>query len=231
MRTRHRALAVTALVAVLGVGCAQSAPSRMLSERYTRIEIVDLPVPRTNGAMSLETAIAQRRSVRDFRDEPLPLAVVGQLLWAAQGITGPDGKRAAPSAGALYPLELYVVEQSDIMHYLPVGHRAERRADVDHRAELAHAAFNQAFVATAPTMVVIAARPERTRRKYGAVADDLINREAGHAAQNVLLEATAEGVAAVPVGGFDPRAVQRALALPPDVVVLYLIPVGYPAAT
>ena len=172
-----------------------------------------------------------RRSGREFRSDLLPLWLLGQLLWAAQGITGPGGKRAAPSAGALYPLELYVVEPAAILHYLPAGHRVERRSDVDRRPELEAAAFGQDFVGSAPVVVVIVAVVERTRRRYGAVAADLVNREAGHAAQNLLLEATAHGLAAVPVGGLDPRAVEVALALPPGHEAVYMIPVGYPAGS
>jgi SagB-type dehydrogenase family enzyme len=227
MRARH--LVAVALAATLVAGCVRAAPEEMLSERFTFTEATALPTPRTTGAMSLEEAIAARRSGRDFRRQPLPMWLVGQLLWAAQGVTGPDGRRAAPSAGALYPLELYVVEPSAVLHYLPQGHRIERRADVDRRGELQAAAFGQSFVGSAPLIVIVAAVFERTRQKYGAVADDLVNREAGHAAENILLEATAQGLAAVPVGGFDPRAVELAVALPPGCDALYLIPVGYPA--
>jgi SagB-type dehydrogenase family enzyme len=227
MGARH--LLAAAFAATLVAGCVRAAPEERLSERFTFKEVTALPAPRTSGAMSLEEAIAARRSGRDFRPEPLPLWLVGQLLWAAQGVTGSSGKRAAPSAGALYPLEVYVVEPSAVLHYLPQGHRIERRADVDRRGELQTAAFGQSFVASAPIVIVIAAVFERTRHKYGAVADDLVNREAGHAAENLLLEATAQRLAAVPVGGFDPRAVELAVALPPGCDALYLIPVGYAA--
>ncbi|HET9601422.1 MAG TPA: SagB/ThcOx family dehydrogenase [Acidimicrobiales bacterium] len=229
IRTRH--LLAIGLAATLVAACVRAAPSAMLSDRYALREVTALPTPRTTGAMSLEEAIAQRRSGREFRSDLLPLWLLGQLLWAAQGITGPGGKRAAPSAGALYPLELYVVEPAAILHYLPAGHRVERRSDVDRRPELEAAAFGQDFVGSAPVVVVIVAVVERTRRRYGAVAADLVNREAGHAAQNLLLEATAHGLAAVPVGGLDPRAVEVALALPPGHEAVYMIPVGYPAGS
>lgn len=225
MGARH--LVAVALAAALVAGCVRAAPEELLSDKAAFSEVVPLPAPRTSGEMSLEQAIARRRSGRAFRPGPLPLWVVGQLLWAGQGVTDTGGKRAAPSAGALYPLDLYVVEPAAVLHYLPEGHRVERRADIDRRPELQHAAFSQSFVADAPVIIIITASPERTRRKYGAVADDLVNREAGHAAENILLEATALGLAAVPVGGFDPRSVERALALPPGRDALYLIPVGF----
>jgi SagB-type dehydrogenase family enzyme len=226
MRAERLAAAVLGLMLV--AGCARGAPPAMLTDRVAITEVIALPTPRTTGTVTLEEAIAARRSVRAFSTEPLPRRLVGQLLWAAQGITAPDGKRAAPSAGALYPLELYVVEPTALLHYLPDGHRVERRADVDRRPDLGAAAFDQSFVGSAPALVVIAAVFERTQLEYGALGHDLVNREAGHAAENLLLEATALGLGAVPVGGFDPRAVETALALPPGCRALYLIPVGYP---
>jgi SagB-type dehydrogenase family enzyme len=171
-------------------------------------------------------AFARRRSQRDFRPDPLPLATLSQLLWAGQGVTSPDGKRAAPSAGALYPLELYVVTSAQVMHYLPDGHRAETRAVPDLRAGLEAAAFGQPSVGAAPAVIVVAAVPGRTRRKYGTRAEAFVDREAGHATQNILLQAAARGLAAVPVGSLDPSRAAATLALPPGQIVLYFIPVG-----
>jgi SagB-type dehydrogenase family enzyme len=176
--------------------------------------------------MSLEQALGLRRSVRSFGPGDLSLAQIGQLLWAGQGITSADGKRTAPSAGALYPLELYVVTPTEIIHYLPDGHRVETRATPDVRRELGAAALGQESVPAAPGIVVIAAARDRTRRKYGDRADAFVELEAGHAAQNILLQATALGMAAVPIGAIDPDRVASVLALPSDQTVLYLIPVG-----
>lgn len=219
---------LTALAAALAAGCAAPAPPgvRAGHPRYSRR--LTLPAPATGGSLPLEQAFARRRSRRAFRPDPLPIATVGQLLWAGQGITSADGKRTAPSAGALYPLELYVVTPAEVMHYLPRGHRAETRASPDLRPELESAALGQAVVAAAPDIVVVAAVPGRTRAKYGARAEAFVALEAGHAAQNILLAATAAGLAAVPVGSLHPSRVVAALALPADQTVLYLIPVGLP---
>lgn len=230
MRRRRTALVALALalaVVVATGACAASAPET-LRRAPAPAETVTLPAPDTRGTATLDDALQRRRSVRDFRSEPLPLATVGQLLWAAQGVTDPTGKRTAPSAGALYPLELYVVTRTEMIHYLPDGHRAQIRADADHRDALADAAFGQDFVASAPGVVVVSSVPARTRRKYGARADAYIAQEAGHATQNLLLEATSRGLVAVPVGGFDPAKVRRILVLPPEQHVLVLVPVGYP---
>ena len=217
------------IVATLIAGCASEAPNEILQQTQRYPTVVELPAPVLNGTLSLEQALYERRSLREYATTPLTLDQVGQLLWAGQGITDDDGGyRTAPSAGARYPLELYAVTAADLMHYLPIGHRVEQRADTTTLEALADAAFDQEFVGSAPLVVVIAAEPARTEQEYGAVAGDLVNREAGHAAQNILLQATALGLAAVPVGGFDPAAIARPLALPPGQVVLYLIPVGEP---
>ncbi len=190
---------------------------------------VELPAPRTDGPMSLERALAERRSVRDFTDERLTLEELAQLLWAAQGITADWGGRTAPSAGALYPLEVYAVTPGGLYHYLPDGHRADvLRAD-DLRRPLAAAALGQSAVAEAPAVLVIAAVFRRTEVKYGERAERYVHLEAGHAAQNVLLQAVALGLGGVPIGAFSDREVQRVLGLPADHEPLYLIPVGHPA--
>ena len=218
---------VLCLAAAIGVaGCAGRAPSWVRDGGAQYAEPTALPVPVTDGHVSLERAIGLRRSVREYRTDPLPIATIGQLLWAGQGITGTGGKRAAPSAGALYPLELYVVSRSRVIHYLPDGHRIETRASADLRGELRAAAYGQEHVAAAPVVIVVAALADRTRRKYGARASAFVEREAGHAAQNILLMAAALGLAAVPVGSVDPMRCAVALALPADERVHYLIPVG-----
>ncbi len=225
MRTRELVASAAAL-ALLAAGCASEAPSWVRSSAARYGPPVALPAPSTGGGMPLDQAIAERRSTRSFGAGALPEAVIGQLLWAAQGVTSPDGRRAVPSAGGLYPLELYAVTPTTVMHYLPDGHRAEVRASPDLRPRLEAAAFDQAAVGAAPDLLVVAAVPDRTRRKYGARADTYVDLEAGHAAENILLEAVALGLAAVPIGGLDPGRAARALALPADQHVLYLIPVG-----
>ncbi len=178
---------------------------------------------------SLEEAIAARRSQRDYADQPLSDEDVGQLLWAAQGVTGSDGKRAAPSAGATYPLEVYAVTADGVARYLPGAHALEGHLDADRRDELATAALGQPEVAAAPLVVVITAVGARTAARYGDRADRYVTLEAGHAAQNVLLQAVARGLASVPIGAFDDDEVAAVLDLPEDHAPLYLLPVGHPA--
>jgi SagB-type dehydrogenase family enzyme len=191
---------------------------------------MELPEPSTDSDVSLEQALLRRRSVRDYTDELLSAEQLGQLLWAAQGITDPSGKRTAPSAGALGPLEIYVVTGDGVAQYLPDGHRLEQRASGDRRKALASAAADQSQVAGAPLTLVITGILARTAWKYGGDrAWRYVNLEAGHAAQNVLLQAAAAGLAGVPVGAFDDNAVMDLLGLPADHRPLYLLPLGRPA--
>ena len=165
--TRRSGCAVVVTLLIVA-GCAESAPARFRDSAARFAEPARLPAPDTRGRMSLDIALSRRRSAHAFSSRPLPLALIGQLLWAGQGITSPDGKRTAPSAGGRYPIELYVVTAHQVMHYLPDGHRIEMRSDGDRRRELADAAFGQDAVASAPAVIVVAAVPARTRAKYGA---------------------------------------------------------------
>lgn len=190
---------------------------------------VTLPAPTLQGRVSLEETLAQRRSVRQFADRPLTQAELGQLLWAAQGVTSPDGRRTAPSAGARYPLEVYVVLPEGVYHYQPQGHQLDLHLAGDQRAALHAVTLRQDAVLQAPAILVIAAVYERTAERYGAERTPrYVHMEVGHAAQNVLLQAVALGLGAVPVGAFHDEDVQQVLALPDDQAPLYLIPVGAP---
>jgi SagB-type dehydrogenase family enzyme len=174
----------------------------------------------------------ERRSVRQYSDEPLRLPELAQLLWAAQGITSPRGFRTSPSAGALYPLEVYAVVGSvediapGIYWYHTREHELVSVADGDQRDALADAALGQSFVGEAAVDLVVTAIYERTTVKYGERGVRYVHIEAGHAAQNVLLQATALGLGAVPVGAFLDQSVARILDLPDDENPLYIIPVG-----
>ena len=220
----HRIGAVAC--ALLLIGCTGSAPDEVTDRRVRYSETVDLPPPIQDGSRSFEEVLTSRRSGREFGTDPLPATIIGQLLWSAQGVTDDSGHRTAPSAGAHYPIEVYAVTRSSVMHYLPEEHAVERRRDDAAFERLAGSSFGQQFVGTAPVVLVLTGVVERTRAEYGAIADDLVNREAGHVAQNVLLQATALDLTAVPVGGFDPASAARALALPPGEEVLYLVPLG-----
>ncbi len=230
MVDRLWAALVGVLVAgALAVGCVADPPDTVTSQTQRFGTVSALPEPELTGDMTVERALHQRRSGRDYASVDLSLATIGQLFWAGQGITDAEGHRTAPSAGARYPLELYAVTASEVLHYLPDGHRVERRSDTTTLTRLGDVAFGQRYVGTAPVVIVVVGVDARTEAEYGALAADFVEREAGHATQNMLLQATALDLAAVPVGGFDPTDVSRLLALPPGQDVLYLVPVGEPA--
>lgn len=192
-------------------------------------EVVCLPPPSTRGAVSLEQALAERRSVRAFTAQQLTRTEVAQLLWAAQGENRP-GRRTAPSAGALYPLHVYAVTADDVLEYLPAGHRALAWRQAGAQRDLAGATNGEPQVVLgAPTVLVLTAVPSTTRAKYGKRAERYVDLETGHAAQDVLLQAVALGLGAVTIGSFDDDAVARALTLPGGEQPRYLVPVGHPA--
>ncbi len=179
--------------------------------------------------MSLEESITKRRSIRGFRPQALNRKQIAQLCWAAQGVTDPKrGFRASPSAGALYPLELYVVTADAVEHYVPNQHALEKHLEGDLRPALQAAALDQPCVGQAPAVFVVTAVVSRTARKYGPRAMRYVLIEVGHASENLLLQATAMGLGAVPVGAMRDEEVTKALSLPAEHVPLYLIPVGVP---
>lgn len=197
--------------------------------------VVQLPPPAQTGTTALEAAIAGRRSVREFSSHPLALREVSQVLWAAQGVTGPEGKRAAPSAGALFPLETDLVAGDvgglapGVYRYLPATHALRLRVSGDRRQEVAAACFEQLWMAAAPATIVFAAVFERSRKKYGAAADRYVFMEVGHAGQNVHLQCLSHRLGTVMVAAFHDEPLTLALALPCGERPVYAMPVGYPA--
>lgn len=186
-----------------------------------------LPAPVRKGRLSLEEAIEARRSRRVLGQRPLTPAEVSQLCWAGQGITDADERlRASPSAGAIYPLELYLITAEGVDRYEPETHALRRHLTGDVRRALRRAAMDQEVVSDAPACVAIAGDVGRMARKYGERAERYCFMEAGHAAQNILLEATALRLAGVPVGAFDDDDAAAVLRLPKGQRLLYLVPIG-----
>ncbi len=193
---------------------------------------VKLPEPSLKGAMSVENALASRRSVRSFTGGPLALNELSQLFWSAQGKTASWGGRTAPSAGATYPLEVYAVVgdvegiMPGVYRYMPDGHEMVVVFEGDSREGLAAEALGQEAVKNAPATIVIAAVYDRTRKKYGERGDMYVHMEAGHAGQNIYLQATALGLGTVSVGAFDPDGVRRVIGAGQEEEPIYLFPVG-----
>jgi SagB-type dehydrogenase family enzyme len=189
-----------------------------------------LPKPRTDGPVSVEVAIAQRRSVRSYGPERLTLDEIGQLLWSAQGITGNrENRRAAPSAGGRHPLIFYVCRRDGVWRYHPQSHTLTLQLERDVREDLGEAAWRQDFIGEAPCVFAVSAIFARSMERYqerGRVR--YVPMDLGHAAENLTLQAIALGLVSVSVGAFDDDAVKGVLALPGEEEPLYLIPVGHP---
>jgi SagB-type dehydrogenase family enzyme len=177
---------------------------------------------------SLADVLRARRSCREFTTQPLTSQEVAQLCWAAQGITDhASGYRTAPSAGALYPLALLVVDESGVYEYCSGTHELNQCLRGDVRKALQAAALDQACVGNAPVCLAIAMDIALMAERYGRRAERYCLLEAGHAAQNVLLQATAMGLGAVPVGAFSDERVADVLELSSRLRAVYLLPVGH----
>lgn len=226
MRVTRREVLLMIIFGLLGCQTTTEEPKKEATP--SPVEEIPLPTPGQRGEVSLEEALTRRRSIREFREKGLTWAEISQLLWAGQGITHPRGLRTAPSAGALYPLELYVATGEAVYHYSPQRDGLAMLSSEDRRLGLWEAGLMQDALREAPAIIVIAAVYARTEGKYGPRAERYVHLEAGHAAQNILLQATALDLGAVPIGAFYDQKVQEVLALPSDHEPLYLIPVGHP---
>lgn len=195
-------------------------------------ETIKLPEPKYDSDISIEEALLKRRSVRSFKDSPLTLSEVSQLLWAAQGITSSNGHKTAPSAGALYPLEIYVVVGNvdalpdGVCHYRPAMHELVRVINGDRRIELSAAALGQTSVRNAGVVIVLSAVYERTTIKYGDRGIRYVHMEIGHAAQNVFLQAVPLNLGIVVIGAFNDNEVKKILKMSDREQPLYIMPVG-----
>lgn len=193
---------------------------------------IRLPVPKYRSDTSVEEALLKRRSIRDYKGEPLTLFEASQLLWAAQGITTPRGFRTAPSAGALFPLELYLVVGNvdalsvGVYKYRAGPHELVTILEQDKRDELSGAALGQSLVKYSAMVMVFAAVYERITRFYGERGIRYVHMEVGHAAQNVHLQAIPLNLGTVVIGAFHDREVKRVLSLSDREEPLYLMPVG-----
>jgi SagB-type dehydrogenase family enzyme len=205
------------------------------AEPMTGQERIALPPPDRTGSVALEALLDRRRSEREFAERPLELSRLAQVLWAGLGRNRPAGGRTVPSAGALYPLDLYAVAGDvrdlapGVYRYDPASHTLLPMGPEDRRRELAGAALGQTWIADAPVTLVVAAVYARSTGKYGDRGVRYARIEVGLVAQNVYLQAAALDLGTTFVGAFHDDAVREVLGLPDDVAPLALLPVGTPA--
>lgn len=227
--------------------CSQASWNNGTKSAEPPAEFIPLPTPRFDSQFSVEKALKSRQSVREYRDVPLSLAEVSQILWAAQGFTRErkepparwnpkyewqGGLRTAPSAGALYPMEIYLLAgkveglPAGLYKYLPKNHALKKAAGVDKRKQLCQAALNQPQIEKASAVIVMATVYERTSYKYGERAERYVHMEAGSIAENIYLQATALSLGTVLIGAFSDQDVKKVLALPSDEYPLVIMPLG-----
>lgn len=193
-------------------------------------EKMKLPEPKYSSEISVEAALKNRRSVRSYKNEPLTLEQVSQLLWSAQGKTAKWGGRTAPSAGATYPLDTYLVVGNvtglpkGVYKYDPEEHVIEIIKEKDVRKELSGAAWGQGFIAQAPINIVLAAIYRRTTGRYGERGIRYVHMEVGHVGQNISLQCETMGLGTVMVGAFSDERVKEILGIKGE--PLYIIPIG-----
>lgn len=197
-------------------------------------EPVVLPAPEMVGGEWLRATLLGRRSVREFSERGLTLGQVSQLLWAAQGVTNDKGYRTAPSAGAKFPLELYLVVErvegleAGLYHYRAGEHSLGRVRGDARAVGLREACLGQPSVGEAPVSVIVVAVVERVAAKYGEERSELyVVTEAGAAMQNLMLEAVSLGLGTVAIGGFEAPEVQAFVGT--DAMPVVVVPVGVPA--
>ena len=195
--------------------------------------IIQLPQPNLKSNTSIEEALYKRRSIRDYSNGQLSLSKVSQILWAAQGITDKaEGLRTAPSAGALYPLEIYLVAANvkdlnpGIYKYSPQNHSLQKISEGDKRIEISDASLKQESITSASAIVVITAIYERTSVKYGKRTERYVDMEVGHVGQNIYLQAVSLGLGTVMMGAFEDDALKKVLELPDNEHPLALYPLG-----
>jgi SagB-type dehydrogenase family enzyme len=201
-----------------------------LGQRRSRTpqKIIRLTKPKLTGTVSLEEALAKRRSTRLFANKPLEFEQISQLAWAGQGITETQrGLRTAPSAGETYPIELYFATEEGLFVYRPAEHSLEQTSDKDIRGSLAAAASMQESVAMAGCDIIIAGSVRKLSTQFRNKAKTYMLLEAGHIAQNILLQAACLDLGSVPIGGFTTKQVSRTCRLPAGFEPLYIICVGY----
>lgn len=191
---------------------------------------IKLPPPKYSGKTSVEETLLRRRSYRSYHPNQLTKEQISQILWAGQGITESTWEwRTAPSAGAIYPLTLYLVNKDGVYEYFPKLHKLVLVTKSDKRPELVRCSLGQSFIGEAPVVIVIAADFQKNKPKYGSSRGiRYVYMEAGHAAQNIHLQAVALGLGSIPVGAFWDAVAQSALGISKDMDPIYLIPVGYP---
>lgn len=203
------------------------------NEKVEGFDVIQLMSPVFSSNTSIEEALLHRRSIRNYRDEPLKLQEISQILWAAQGITDKTyGFRTAPSAGALYPVEIYLVSgnvedvPAGIYKYKPHDHAIKKLIGGDKRNDISNAALRQNAITNSSAIIIISAAYERTAVKYGDRTERYVHIEVGHVGQNIYLQSFSLGIGSVMIGAFKDSALKKVLQIPDKEHPLAIMPLG-----
>jgi len=239
--SRNGRITIIILIILLGIAFIYLIwPKTEETKPKTVISVINLPQVELNTSVTVEQAIQTRRSVRHYTSQPLTMQDISQLMWAAQGITDQKTKfRTAPSAGHTFPLEVYILVgkgsvsglSEGVYHYNPFNNTLEKILVGDVRSELSQAANEQPWVKEAPVDIIITGNYQKMINKYKdeKLSTRFVDMEAGHAGQNIYLEAEAKNLATVALGSFKDDQVHQVLNLPDNENVLYIYPVGHEA--
>jgi SagB-type dehydrogenase family enzyme len=233
-------LVILCILFVAVVGVLYFSEKRTVFTTRNVISITTLPSPVLTGNVSVEQAIENRRSIRQFSNDSITLNNLSQILWSAQGITDSQkGLRAAPSAGQVYPLEIYVIAgtngvsglQEGVYHYVPVNNTLEKIMDGDLRSELSGIANDQPWVKQAPVDILITGNYRKMINKYTDkdLSTRFVNLEVGHAGENIYLQSEALGLVTVSLGSMNDEQLKQSFQLPGNETPIYIFPVGHPA--
>jgi SagB-type dehydrogenase family enzyme len=235
MKKSYSFIIITIMIVITIGGLEMLINSKEATSQFSESgkDKIDLPSPDYKSKTSVEEALLKRRSTRDYKDEPLTLMDISQLFWAAQGVTDSRWSlRTAPSAGALYPLEIYLVAgkvtglAKGVYKYKPATHQLIKIKDGDIKKQVASAALGQRCIENGTVVIVLSAVYERTTKKYGDRGIRYVHMEAGHAAQNIYLQAVSLNLGTVAVGAFKDAEIRKVLSIPESENPLYIMPVG-----
>ena len=242
MKNKTAKLCFLAIVFISLTAC-KKAETEKPQTKLTKVEGTQLtyilPSPKTDGTVSVERALQNRRSQRNFVDKAISAENLSQILWAAYGITQPrpdlrGGLRAAPSAGAMYPFEIYVIItkvngiETGVYKYISEEHKIVRTIDKDISDEFTAAALGQTFVKEAPVNIFYCAIYSRMTKRYGDRGRDrYVCMDLGHSAQNVYLQATALNLGTCAIGAFSDDKIAEIMQLPEEEIPLYIMPLGH----
>ena len=206
----------------------------MISAQFIKKKkkVTNLPEPNLQSNFSLEQALKQRRSRRDFSDNPISLNQLSQVLWAAYGITKEPIYKTAPSAGAIYPMTIYVSTckvknmENGFYRYIPETHSLKLIDDNNYKKIIYKLGYRQNCLKNPAFTILMAANFNKIENRYGNKAKRYTFMEAGHISQNIYLQVESLGLGTVAVGAFNEASMNKNLPVKAEENIIYIMPIG-----